>query len=681
VGGSGFPPPDRRGIITRRTSRITIFVTAAALVLTLAGAGAVALNGSPRDPTRTPAPAPGPTATPGPIAPAAIPGITYRDFVFETATVTAPTATKAQSKLWFASGTWWAGMFQPSTSQLHIFRLDRATQRWIDTGTFVDERPFADPDFLWNGKHLYVVSAGPAATTRHAGRVLRFTLDEAGDRFSLDRNFPVTIFPTGASAAVIAIDSLNVIWVAYQQAGRIWVTHSLEHDAHWTAPYPLPVANSFVDPKDLASIVAYGPGRVGVMWSNQIDDSVYFSVHNDGDPDDVWSPPETVVDDIGSSDDHINLKSYPLIGGGTGVVAALKTSLDVATNPNGLAPLIILAVRHANGGWATHQVSRVQDRHTRAIVMVDADARRFYVAATNPGRGGSIVYKSTTIDAPSFDSGIGTPLVESPTDVKISNATSTKQMLTSETGLLVLASDNDTGRYLHALVDLGGGLPDADPEDPTRSDLPVPPDPDTPLVLVDNDFEPWKTKSTSGTGWTVRETDPAGTIGIIDDGKGRSLRVAPTAKGIDVRACRDVPTTLPTPVTVSMRIRMNTVGATDATLLSLRGSGGDLGSLRVSKRSRFSWFDGPAKVESSARFARNRWYRVAAVVQGARRTYDITVTDDAGRVVFRRRGLDWRRAEVPSLRQICIETSSGQPKQRIDVSDVRVTQAPVVATQ
>jgi hypothetical protein len=407
---------------------------------------------------------------------------------------------------------------------------------------------------------------------------------------------------------------------------------------------------------------------------------VYFSAHKDGDPDDVWSPPETVIDDVGSSDDHINLKSYPLLGGGSGVVAALKTSLDADPNPNGLAPLIILALREADGRWSAHQVSRVQDRHTRAIVMVDADARRFYVAATNPGRGGSIVYKAATIDAPTFDSGVGTPLVTSPTDIKISNATSTKQALTSAMGLVVLASDNGTGRYLHALVDLGAGLPDADPDDPDRSDLPVPPDPDTPLVLVDHDFEPWKTSSSSGTGGNVREGDPPTAVRVIDDGKGRSLRVAPTPKGAAVRTCHDVPATLSTPVTVSLRLRVNTVALRDTILLSLRGSGGDLGSLRISKRGRFSWFDGPTKTESTTRFRSSRWYRVTAVVQQSGRTYDLTVADDGGRVVLRRRGLDWRRAEVPSLREMCIETGDGQAKQRIDVSDVRVTQAPLRST-
>ncbi len=648
-----------------------------ALALTAAGAGVVAINSTPQRPVGTSGAIPSrPSPTAAVVAPPARPGTTFRDFVFETETVTAPTATKAQSKLWYAADTWWAGMYQPVSSQLRIFKLDWATQRWADTGTLVDERPQADPDFLWDGEHLYVVSAGHTESARHAARVLRFTLDEKGERFTLDHNFPVTVTRSGTSAAVIAIDTTGVLWVAYQEGGRIWTVHSLDQAARWTDPAMLPVAGTTVDPGDLASIVAFGPGQIGVMWSNQLDDTVYFSTHADGSPDDAWTPSEIVIDDVGSSDDHINLKAYPEANGGTGVVAALKTSLDAVTNPNPLAALILLAVRDGSGAWTSHQVARVQDRHTRPMVMVDTDAREFYVAATTPARGGSIVYKRTTIDAPSFDTGRGVALVESAGDLRISNATSTKQPLTRESGMIVLASDNDTGRYLHSVVDLGGGMPPADPSDPTRSDLPVPPDPATPLVLVDNDFEPWATGSAEGTGWLVREGDPPAALTIVDDGAGRSLRLAPAATGAAVRACRDLPVTLTTRVTTSMRFRVNTTGLTDATIVALRGSGGDLGSVRISKRGRFSYFDGTRKVEPSTRFVRRAWYRLSVVTDQRRRTYDVTVRRDDGTVVLRQRGLRWRRAEVPSLREMCIQTSTDQPKQRIDVSDVQVLQEP-----
>jgi hypothetical protein len=125
-----------------------------------------------------------------------------------------------------------------------------------------------------------------------------------------------------------------------------------------------------------------------------------------------------------------------------------------------------------------------------------------------------------------------------------------------------------------------------------------------------------------------------------------------------------------------MRFRVNTTGLNDATIVALRGSGGDLGSVRISKRGRFSYFDGTRKVEPSTRFVRRAWYRLSVVTDQRRRTYDVTVRRDDGTVVLRQRGLRWRRAEVPSLREMCIQTSTDQPKQRIDVSDVQVLQEP-----
>ncbi|HEX2469775.1 MAG TPA: hypothetical protein VHK05_04225, partial [Candidatus Limnocylindrales bacterium] len=64
------------------------------------------------------------------------------------------------------------------------------------------------------------------------------------------------------------------------------------------------------------------------------------------------------------------------------------------------------------------------------------------------------------------------------------------------------------------------------------------------------------------------------------------------------------------------------------------------------------------------------------VADQARRTYDITIRRDDGTVVMRKRGLAWRRPEVPSVREMCLETTTGQPKQRIDLSDVQVLQEP-----
>ena len=51
-----------------------------------------------------------------------------------------PTSDKPQSKLWFNDGLWWATMFESASKTWHIFRLDRQSETWVDTGTRVDDR-------------------------------------------------------------------------------------------------------------------------------------------------------------------------------------------------------------------------------------------------------------------------------------------------------------------------------------------------------------------------------------------------------------------------------------------------------------------------------------------------------------------------------------------------------------
>ena len=280
-----------------------------------------------------------PTPIPGPPD-----GDSFRDFVFDPATVSAPMSSKTQSKAWFAHGAWWAAMFAPPADQLRIYRLDPATQVWTDTATLIDERPTTDVDMLWTGDHLYAVAAGTRPTASHEIRIVRFTFDEGEDRFVRDADYPVTIAPSGAPATSIAIDSTGTLWVAYGLEGRIWLTHSLEDDAQWSVPRALTAPEARVDVPDVASIVAFGPGRIGVLWTNQLRASVYFSAREDGAPDDAWSEPKTVVDRLGT-DDHLSVKPYPLADGqGTGILAAIKTALDEKQGVKSLDPLILLAV-------------------------------------------------------------------------------------------------------------------------------------------------------------------------------------------------------------------------------------------------------------------------------------------------------------------------------------------------
>jgi hypothetical protein len=61
-----------------------------------------------------------------------------------------------------------------------------------------------------------------------------------------------------------------------------------------------------------------------------------------------------------------------------------------------------------------------------------------------------------------FVPGLGTPAIVSPLDTKINNVTSTKQSVSGQTDLVILASDHLTRFYLHNYFDLG------DPTGPTN---------------------------------------------------------------------------------------------------------------------------------------------------------------------------------------------------------------------
>src|SRR5215212_9533305 len=121
----------------------------------------------------------------------AVDDIGYRDFSFNPAV--APTGEKPQSKLWFNDGTWWASMFNRTAEEFRIYRYDRATHTWSDTGTLIDERNSSKADTLWDGSHLYVATAGTSSTdSAHSARILRYSYDAVTKRYSLDPGFPVT---------------------------------------------------------------------------------------------------------------------------------------------------------------------------------------------------------------------------------------------------------------------------------------------------------------------------------------------------------------------------------------------------------------------------------------------------------------------------------------------------------
>src|SRR5215217_1800610 len=394
-------------------------------------------------------------------APAAIATPTdvgYRDFSFGSGTGN-PTGEKPQSKLWFNDGIWWGALWDPGSNDTHIYRFDWAAQSWTDTGTLIEPRHNSKPDILWDGSHLYVASApNSTSTTDQKGYVRRYSYDAATKKYTLDPGFPAAVSNGPMEAIVLDRDTTGKLWVTYTQNSKVYVNRSLASESSWGTSFVPQVKGTSVDPDDISSVVAFdrqtAAPQIGVMWSNQIDDALYFATHKDGDPDDVWQASRTAVQGPSSADDHINLTSVQADSSGR-VFAAVKTSFNDLSNANPNDPLINLLVLGQDNNWSSHVFGRVADDHTRPIVVIDQENRDLYMFATAPvSPGGTIYYKKTPLDNISFPTGLGTPFIKSSTDTTINNATSTKQTVNSKSGLLIEASDDISNYYLHNTINL-----------------------------------------------------------------------------------------------------------------------------------------------------------------------------------------------------------------------------------
>ena len=626
------------------------------VVLGIAGVLTAALPGAsstPRD--EVPRTSVRPTSPPRRELP---PARTFKGPAFDPTLVRSPTATKSQSKLWFADGRWWGLFAAAGSNEFRIYGL-AADGGWRDTGTLVDERPFALVDSLWDGERLYVLSVGVRRTPEHGARLYRFRLDDG--RYLLDADFPVAVTDHGAESIVLDKDSSGRLWATYTRDGRIVVVASDGDDHHWGAPFTPAIAGSQASRDDISALVAIAPDAIGLMWSNQLDGSVYFAAHRDADPVDVWQPSEAVLRGLKRPDDHISMRADRL----GRLYVAVKTSQGDLPNPNPLAPQILLLVRGADGDWQQYVVGRVKDRHTRPIVLYDESAGEIFIAATTPTRGGEIRYKVSSATSITFETGTGTPLVASVDDPTISNATSTKQALTAASGLVVLASDNATGRYLHGVLGLG-----------TSSSGPSPgggsePVANTVTMVVNDTFDAWRRDESLPRSWSIRGAS-AGVGRIQAVGGGGAARIVTTNASGTVRACRPWPTGGSGRVTISLTARVGGVDRAEPMLAFVRGTDGAIAQLRFGRDGVFEYSSGTGFRATAVPWQAGSWTRSTIVVDEARRTYDWELEDAAGRRLLRVVGVPWMES-AGEVEELCFQTSSGRAGLYAELDELRVT--------
>jgi hypothetical protein len=399
--------------------------------------------------------------------------------------VSAPTGEKPESKLWFNDGAWWASMITTLSGTYHIHELNAATQTWTDTGVQIDPRTNSKADVLWDGSSnkLYVASRVFAtAAAAGQGRLYRFSYDSGIRSYTLDADFPVAINALNTETLVIAKDSTGKLWATWMAGGTVFVNRTdasscpigvTDTDRCWGTPFSLlsiatPPQTAAANADDISTIVAFtdaGGAKVGVMWTDQVSDTVKFSVHRDGDADTVWQAAETAAAGPLMADDHINATA----DGSGRVYVALKTGRDADNPANPIVPpsdadLVDLLVRSAAGSWSIHLVQRAgvigvpEGDHTRPIVVIDEanDLIRVYSNATG---GGPVFEKTSPRGTILFPEGAGTRVIEDTSNPLLNNVTGPKHPLTAATGVLVMASavTPGTNLYWHHFEALGGG--------------------------------------------------------------------------------------------------------------------------------------------------------------------------------------------------------------------------------
>jgi len=387
---------------------------------------------------------------------------------------TNPTVSKAESKVWFQDGSWYAVLLKTGTPSAtgrpnadhYIYRLTNGT--WAPTATLVDDRGTTKVDVVSSGNTLYVSShkfvgnATGEAQISNSNKtwITKFTYDPATKTYTKVAGFPKVLNDFQMESLSIDIDGSGVLWAAWVQASKVYWQRSVDGGSTWSAPAALGDPNATTSADDIASIVTFG-NRVGIMWSDQAvgHDGFWFSHANNGAGPTFWSAAEAVYTGPGVGDDHVNLKAVD-----GQVYAAVKTRTDAGGNP-----LIVVLHRDGAGTWSHHTAWIGSTNTTRPVIQIDTTHQTAEVFATGPevaggdGEAGGVIYrKSAPLSTLSFGAGLGEKVMSRPTTGHINDTSGTKQPVSTQTGLVVIASDSVSLHYWHhaqGLVRVGPTAP------------------------------------------------------------------------------------------------------------------------------------------------------------------------------------------------------------------------------
>lgn len=589
--------------------------------------------------------------SPLPSAPVTLP----EPFAFGEPNSQAP-ITPGQSRLWFHDGAWWGVFLTAATGDQRIFRLEAGAPAWTDTGVIVDDRAFAHMDVVSNGDRLVIASAGARPEPRHALHIVRFSYEPTTRAYRRDANYPIPITDGGVESLMAAQSNDGRLWVAYRIGTQMAINHSLDSELAWRGAFIPAMASGPVEEVALASLGE----RVVIAWTQPTEDFISMAWHETEGPADVWqSSPDAHVAGLSLGEDQLSVVA-DRSPGAERLFLAVRTSADEAPDRGRLDPQVVLIEFVAGAEPISYLVGRIDDQHANPIILIDNDAREIYVVAAAPKVGGTIYYKTTSLDRIQFPTGRGTLLIAANDEhPRLANPASTKQALDKSTGMVVAAVDTGAGLYGFGALGVGTA-PVASPA-PSAS---------APVVarLLDATFNGLAVGAPVP-GWDVAgEPPPEFQIRVVT-GSDSSARLS--ASATDARACAVFRDVSGGTLQVQAEGLFNMLSDQELRLIQVRGAGGEVAAIRL-RGGEVVYGDGLSRIRSSLILAPGRWYRSVLTLDASSKTYAFELRDAASdSILLQDQALAWR-TEASTLNRVCAEVPS-EPGLDLYLDDVRVT--------
>ena len=277
------------------------------------------------------------------------------------------------------------------------------------------------------------------------------------------------------------------------------------------------------------------------------------------------------------------------------------------------------------------------------------ERRELDVLATSPFDGGQVYLKRASIDNIAFVDGLGQPVLEGENVPHINNATTARQPLDGESGLVILAADDSDGAYRFATV---GGSLSATPGGFASEQ-----------AILMQTFDGLAAGSdVAYGGWQA--TADRGQLDV--DGATLQLR---SSDATAVRACAPLPPQATGWVEVAARARLVGLPSRDTAIIAVRGDGAELTGLRFQANGVIAAMSGQDRTGELGSWTPGAWYDINVRVDWAQRSWSFSVLNDDGAAVAAATELSWQRA-VPVTDEVCTQLPEAGPGAMVELNAV-----------